>query len=702
MRSRVMLGLLVLAVTLPATASAEHSVVDRLTAADPPGPYAGYGAATSSPDGSRLLYSAGAPLVPEDTDMHSDVYLWTNGSNELISGSAGGSGPSYDALWPTASADFSRIFWVTREGLVPEDTDGEPDIYEWAGGNTTLVTSGSVPGGASISHVTPSGDHLFFYTTEPVAPEDTDTEGDLYIRSGGVNTLAVPGTGSAGVVVSFRHATPDGSRFWFDTAAQLVATDNNNANDVYERSAGGTTLLSPGQGSLGVLFAGASTDGSRILVGTPAKLAPEDTDTAHDIFELTAAGPVLISTGPDDQPGGTSVLAGVDVSPDGERVWFNTREHLVAGLPSGNYLYERSGGSTKVLSGPYANWDPFAALVGETVFHTTPTGLVPEDTDGRNDVYAYAGGVNTLVSVGTATEAQFAGASSDGERVFFTTVDKVLPADTDQGRDIYERRGGQTTLVSYLPETGAQAVAVSDDGDVFFNDFVNFNNQSHGPDLYVARVADQTGYPRPKGTEIVQFALVPAYRPCTSPNRTHGPPLAFGSCNPPVREPGRLTVGTPDANGAPAKSYGYVRLATVRGDGSTPADEADVTLELLDQDVREASGLADYTGEVAVSLALRITGRDGPLPTGGGPAPVTQQDLTFPVTAPCAATADTTVGATCAVNTSADAVVPGAIVEQRRTIWALNATKVLDGGPDGDADTASGNQVFQTSGIFVP
>ena len=45
---------------------------------------------------------------------------------------------------------------------------------------------------------------------------------------------------------------------------------------------------------------------------------------------------------------------------------------------------------------------------------------------------------------------------------------------------------------------------------------------------------------------------------------------------------------------------------------------------------------------------------------------------------------------------------PGAIVEQRRTIWALSATKVLDGGPDGDADTASGNQVFQTAGIFVP
>jgi hypothetical protein len=67
-------------------------------------------------------------------------------------------------------------------------------------------------------------------------------------------------------------------------------------------------------------------------------------------------------------------------------------------------------------------------------------------------------------------------------------------------------------------------------------------------------------------------------RPCSSPNRTHGPPLGFGSCSPPAQEPGQLTVGTPDANDQGAKSLGHLRINPVVGDSATPADEADVGL----------------------------------------------------------------------------------------------------------------------------
>ena len=139
------------------------------------------------------------------------------------------------------------------------------------------------------------------------------------------------------------------------------------------------------------------------------------------------------------------VLGGISVSPDGERVWFSTREHLIAGLPPGNYLYERSHGSTKVLSD--GNGGSFGGLAAQTVFHGTTAALVPEDVDGLIDVYAYSEGVNTLVSVNTPTaHAWYVGASADGQRVFFYTTDKVLPADTNNAPDIYERHGGETTL----------------------------------------------------------------------------------------------------------------------------------------------------------------------------------------------------------------------------------------------------------------
>jgi hypothetical protein len=40
--------------------------------------------------------------------------------------------------------------------------------------------------------------------------------------------------------------------------------------------------------------------------------------------------------------------------------------------------------------------------------------------------------------------------------------------------------------------------------------------------------------------------------------------------------------------------------------------------------------------------------------------------------------------------TSADAVLPGLVVEQKRAIWQLGDLQMLDGGPDGDLAAAGG------------
>ena len=61
--------------------------------------------------------------------------------------------------------------------------------------------------------------------------------------------------------------------------------------------------------------------------------------------------------------------------------------------------------------------------------------------------------------------------------------------------------------------------------------------------------ADRAGYPRPVAASPVRVSLVPAYTPCGSPNRMHGPPLAQPACNPPAPQSQQLTVGTVDANG---------------------------------------------------------------------------------------------------------------------------------------------------------
>src|SRR4051812_38048588 len=75
--------------------------------------------------------------------------------------------------------------------------------------------------------------------------------------------------------------------------------------------------------------------------------------------------------------------------------------------------------------------------------------LVPEDTDGKSDVYERSAGVTTLVTPGTALGAALDGLSSDGSRVLFETKELLDSVDSDGGwLDIYEASGGTFALIS--------------------------------------------------------------------------------------------------------------------------------------------------------------------------------------------------------------------------------------------------------------
>jgi hypothetical protein len=115
-------------------------------------------------------------------------------------------------------------------------------------------------------------------------------------------------------------------------------------------------------------------------------------------------------------------------------------------------------------------------------------------------------------------------------------------------------------------------------------------------------------------------------------------------------------------------------------------------------DVLTSPGLADYTGELQASVSLRITDR---INGATGAESGTVQDTPFRFTVPCDATPSDPAGSSCSTITSADAVVPGSVVEGRRAIWAMGPTQLFDGGADGVASTTP-NTLFATQGIFVP
>jgi hypothetical protein len=107
--------------------------------------------------------------------------------------------------------------------------------------------------------------------------------------------------------------------------------------------------------------------------------------------------------------------------------------------------------------------------------------------------------------------------------------------------------------------------------------------------------------------------------------------------------------------------------------------------------VVDAGTAADHTGAVTARVGLRITDRgSGALPVGGSEQ-ATVSDLSLDVPVQCAATPGPE-GGTCSASTTVDALMPGAVVEGDRAVWALGQVQVLD----------AAQRAFLRQGIFIP
>jgi hypothetical protein len=222
--------------------------------------------------------------------------------------------------------------------------------------------------------------------------------------------------------------------------------------------------------------------------------------------------------------------------------------------------------------------------------------------------------------------------------------------------------------------------------------------------MAVSQVASGS-HVRPKGASPLRASLVPSFKACATPNRTHGAPLAFPSCNPPVQSSNFLTVGTPDANGAGANSVGSILLKVK---ATSPED---VLISSSITDVRCQAGTAasvcssanaadgpDYSGEVQGNATIRISDHyNGPNLNEAA----TVVDIPFPVNGTCVNTTSTTIGGTCTTNTTANAVVPGSVKDTQRAVVEIGQLQVNDGGADGLVSTAD-NTLFEVQGIFIP
>jgi hypothetical protein len=224
--------------------------------------------------------------------------------------------------------------------------------------------------------------------------------------------------------------------------------------------------------------------------------------------------------------------------------------------------------------------------------------------------------------------------------------------------------------------------------------------------VQAARRRDVVGFARPKGATPTYTSLVPAYQPCTVPNRSHGAPLSFSSCAPPQMSSSVLTVGTPDANGFGSNFTGSVNYTVVPTNLLNEIEEADIKLDVSMTDIRNKPSGTDYVGRVLVSADLRITDQNNAAET---PETGTVQTFKYEFPVDCTATGATNIGSTCVVHTTADAVIPSSVIENKRTVWDLGQVTVKDAGPNGTGYAScpptcgDGDETtFLRQGVFVP
>ncbi len=159
--------------------------------------------ASCDPTGARPVgeYDTGElPLSPLDPPqmweghwLAATIPGWTRDGQEITTG-----------YQPRFLSDSGRLFFDSSDALVPQDINGQADVYEYdpegvgscrppaygqsasvvfsegAGGCVGLISAGTGNGGSTFFDASANGNDVFFTTKDGLVPQDTDGTSDLY------------------------------------------------------------------------------------------------------------------------------------------------------------------------------------------------------------------------------------------------------------------------------------------------------------------------------------------------------------------------------------------------------------------------------------------------------------------------------------------------------------------------------------------
>ena len=191
---------------------------------------------------------------------------------------------------------------------------------------------------ASYAGRSSDGTRVAFSTLESLAATDTDTAADVYVRqSGGALVHVTDGPGPDGNLNAGTFAvSADATAVVFATSEALAPTDTDTTLDGYLRLPSGALVhvtddLTGADDALDAVVLDASPDLARVVIATKERLARTDTDTAYDIYERVPDGTLVHLS---DDPTGPDANVDAEferLSTDVRRVYFSDRREPVAG-----------------------------------------------------------------------------------------------------------------------------------------------------------------------------------------------------------------------------------------------------------------------------------------------------------------------------------------------------------------------------------
>jgi DNA-binding beta-propeller fold protein YncE len=153
------------------------------------------GVGAVSPDGTWFAFVSYKSLTGYDNILpgggpQPEVFLYSAGSDShpptLVCASCNLSGEAPldggTSLPPIAQrplSDGGRLFFGTREELVPSDTNDLEDVYEYEGDRQSLISSGTSPRGSKFAGASENGNDVFFLSSQQLVEQDTQEEVQL-------------------------------------------------------------------------------------------------------------------------------------------------------------------------------------------------------------------------------------------------------------------------------------------------------------------------------------------------------------------------------------------------------------------------------------------------------------------------------------------------------------------------------------------